>query len=372
MRVSLARIGWYGHALIASAQRANRAAGEEVVGAQARHWIAGQQKHEPFTDSPEARRAAGSHGDPVNGQLAVLRDQRRREVFDADARATRDDDHIGLGLERLEDRIGFVRHQARKVDETAVALDEGGEHRSVGVGDSITVRPRTGWQQFVARHHQPDARPAEHRHVADANRTEHAEILRTQHPASLEQRGSADDVLSGSADILAGRYGGEGADGRIRPGLVFDPFGGQHGVAAERQGSAGHDSNALADPDRALKRTSRQRVADHDQWKAVIRRRPLGAFRHDGVTVHRGAVESGYVHVAHDGVANTRPAAIRRGTSSVRRGPTARQARRGRLRPYAGARSRASAHHPEGVCADRSCVRCISYARWNRSEVPIR
>ena len=48
------------------------------------------------------------------------------------------------------------------------------------------------------------------------------------------------------------------------------------------------------------KGTSRQRVADHDQWKAVVGGRPFRAFGHDGVAVHRGAVESRYVHVAHD------------------------------------------------------------------------
>ena len=68
-----------------------------------------------------------------------------------------------------------------------------------------------------------------------------------------------------------------------------------------RQWSAGHDSNALADTDRTLKGTSWQRVSDHDQWKAVIGGRPFGAFSDDGVAVHRGAVESGHVHLAHDG-----------------------------------------------------------------------
>ena len=88
---------------------------------------------------------------------------------------------VGVGVERVEDRIVFVGHQAGKVDETAVALDEGGEHRSVGVGDAIPVRLRTGRQQLVAGHHQPHPRPAEHAHVSDADRTEHAQVLRTQH-----------------------------------------------------------------------------------------------------------------------------------------------------------------------------------------------
>ena len=94
-----------------------------------------------------------------------------------------------------------VGHQTGEIDETSVALDEGGEHRSVGVGDSITVRLRTGRQQFVAGHHQPDPRPAEHANLSHADRTEHAQILRAQHASGLEQRGASDDVFAASADM---------------------------------------------------------------------------------------------------------------------------------------------------------------------------
>ena len=73
-----------------------------------------------------------------------------------------------VGMKRIQDRIVVVGHQPGKIDETSVALDEGGEHRPVGVGDSITVRLRTGRQQFVAGHHQPDPRPAEHAHLSHA------------------------------------------------------------------------------------------------------------------------------------------------------------------------------------------------------------
>ena len=113
-------------------------------------------------ESPEAGRAAGPHRDAVNRELAVPGEQRRREILDADARSAGHDDHVGVGVERIQDRIGFVGDQTRKVDETSVALDEGGEHRPVGVDDLIAVRLRAGRQQLVAGHDQPDPRPAEH------------------------------------------------------------------------------------------------------------------------------------------------------------------------------------------------------------------
>ena len=56
--------------------------------------------------------------------------------------ASGDDDDIGVSLEGFEDGIVFVAHQTRKVDETSVALDEGREHRPVGVGDTKTTRVR--------------------------------------------------------------------------------------------------------------------------------------------------------------------------------------------------------------------------------------
>src|SRR5581483_7079278 len=157
-----------------SAQRPNRSAGEEVVGAQARHGIAGQKEHEAFTDASKAGRAAGPHRNPVNGKLAVLRDEGRREVFDADARATGDDGHIGIGLKRRQDLAGLIGHQAGKVDQTAVTFDKGGEYGSVGVDDAITLRPQSRGEQFVACHHQPDARSAGYRYLTGADRTEHA------------------------------------------------------------------------------------------------------------------------------------------------------------------------------------------------------
>ena len=84
--------------------------------------------------------------------------KRRREVLDSDARATGHDDDIGLGVKRLEDRHRARRAPDREIDETAVALDEGGEHRSVGVGDSITRAAAN--RMAAARCRSPPTAPA--------------------------------------------------------------------------------------------------------------------------------------------------------------------------------------------------------------------
>src|SRR5258708_5645393 len=139
-------------------------------------------------DSSKTRRTAGPHGDPVDGELAVLRDKGRREVLDSDARAPRHDDHIGVCMERVQDGIVFVKHQARKIDETSVTLDESDEHGPIGVDDTIPVRSRACWQQFVARDHQPDLWPAKHAYLSHADGTEDSKILRPQDASGLEQR----------------------------------------------------------------------------------------------------------------------------------------------------------------------------------------
>ena len=191
----------------ASAERANRPAGEEVVGAQARHGIAGQQEHQPIADAAEAGRAARPHRDAVDRQLAVLRDQRRRQVFDADARAAGHDDDVGVGVQRVENRVGVVAHQAGEVDDAAVALDQRREHRPVGVGDVEAVRRDAGRQQLVAG----DRRAA--RAAAARRRTSPTPIeLSTPRSCgrSTRPRSSsvvpARDVFARAADVLARRH----------------------------------------------------------------------------------------------------------------------------------------------------------------------
>src|SRR5688572_23834804 len=83
--------------LRASAQGANRAAGEEVVGAERRHGIAGKQEDQARVECAHARRAARTHGDAVYGELAVLRHQRGRKVLYSNAGAAGPAHHVHVG-----------------------------------------------------------------------------------------------------------------------------------------------------------------------------------------------------------------------------------------------------------------------------------
>jgi hypothetical protein len=118
-------------------------------------------------------------------------------------------------MESLEDGIVLVGHQTGEIDQTSVTLDEGGEHRPVGVDNPITVRPRTGRQQFVAGHDQPNPRLAKHPHFSHAYRTEHSQVLRAQQTSGLEDRRPTGDIFSSRADMFARRHCGECPDASI-------------------------------------------------------------------------------------------------------------------------------------------------------------
>ena len=98
--------------------------------------------------------------------------------------------------ERVENRLAIVADETGKLDDAAVAFDEGREHRAVGVGDVDAVRPRSSRQQLVAGHDEPHARTPDDTHLAMADRTEDAEILRPQHAAAFEDGRPARDVFA--------------------------------------------------------------------------------------------------------------------------------------------------------------------------------
>ena len=208
-RADLARegrtYGAVGPVLRSAAERANRAAGEEVVGAQRRHGIARQQEDQALSNPAHAGRAARPHGDAVYRQFAVSSDQRRRVILDAHARAAGDDDDVRVRVQGRQDRLGLVANQAGEVHERAVALGECGEHRSVGVGDLKIVRRRARGQQLVAGNHKADARPADDRHVGESDRAHDTKVLRTKHTADVEHGGAGRDILTAATDVLAGR-----------------------------------------------------------------------------------------------------------------------------------------------------------------------
>ncbi len=138
-------------------------------------------------------------------QLAVLGNERRRQILDADARAAGHDHDVCVGCERVENRLTLVADETRELDHPAVALDERRQHRPVGVGNVEAVRPRSRRQQLVAGHDEPHARASHDTHLSMAHGAEDAEVLRPQHAAGLEEGRASHDVFATPADVLARR-----------------------------------------------------------------------------------------------------------------------------------------------------------------------
>ena len=238
--------------LRAAAESADRAAGEEVIGAERGDRIAGQQEDEPRADPAHPGRAARPHGDAVHGQLAVRRDERRRQILDADARSAGHDDDVRVGVQAGEDGVGVVAHQPGKVHDRTVALGECRQHRSVRVGDVKAVRRRARREQLVAGDDQPDAR------LPDDMRAVRARSSSSRrHPAGAACGRRRAPCVPRRCPRRAGR-----CSCRARPSTsramprsggveVLDRLGRQHRVAAGGHRRAGHDAHGFAASHRA-------------------------------------------------------------------------------------------------------------------------
>ena len=132
-------------------------------------------------------------------------------------------------------------------------------------------------------------------HLGDADRREHAEVLRTQHAAGAQGDFARRDVLAAASDVFFGR---DVALGKDAAGLDFDEFDRQHGVGPVGQRRAGHDPHRLPRPHAARKRPARHRLADHLQRQSVVGRRAQRVGRAQGEAVHHRPGEAGDVDVA--------------------------------------------------------------------------
>ena len=129
-----------------------------------------------------------------------------------------------------------------------------------------SLRLRSRRQQLVARHDQSHARPAEHRHVSDADRTQHAEILRTQHPARWRAAWSRGRCpLRALPTCLPGETAARALMDVFVPASSSIHSAGSTASHPLRHRRASHDSNGLADRDRLRRKDVRERVADHRQ-----------------------------------------------------------------------------------------------------------
>jgi hypothetical protein len=242
----------------------------------------------------------------MNGKLAMTGKKGWREILQPHTRSAGNKDYISVGIKTAEYRIALVGNQTGKLHKSTVAFNQRCEHRTIRVRNAVTVRRRSGRQQFVAGDHQPHPRAAVYANLLDANRTEYADVLRPQPPAGLKERRALPNVLSAPADVLAGRHRGKRSYGKRtfrRSALLrfgFNPLGRQNGVAAARQGRSGHDTDSLSCTDLPSKGTSGKGISNHGQRQAIVRSGTLRAFGGECVSIHGGTVEPRHIHAAGD------------------------------------------------------------------------
>ena len=80
------------------------------------------------------------------GEFAVLSNQHRREILNAYAGSSGNDDNIGVRLQCFENGVVFIAYQAGKIDDASIALDESGEHGSVSIHDVKAFRLQAAGQ----------------------------------------------------------------------------------------------------------------------------------------------------------------------------------------------------------------------------------
>ena len=85
-----------------------------------------------------------------------------------------------------------------------VALNQSGEHGSVGIRDVETFRLRAGGQQLISCDDQSHAGTPDYADFTLAHGTEHSEILWPQHPACFKQARTDRNVFATPAYIFAG------------------------------------------------------------------------------------------------------------------------------------------------------------------------
>ena len=178
-----------GHSARAPAAEPNGAAGEKIVGAQARYGIAGQQKYQRCSNPADTGRARGPHGHAVNRQLPNLGNQPRRIVFAPDAGAARDEHYIcARGKQGLADLVRIVTEPVVGFEQASVAGEETAQHVGIRVVDLILAFHHSGRLHFIAGNENPDTRSLNDGHVGQSQRRQKADILRPQVPAGEQSR----------------------------------------------------------------------------------------------------------------------------------------------------------------------------------------
>ena len=175
--------------------------------------------------------------------------------------------------------------QDAAVDDLGVeAMQQGGQHRPVGVVHLARPQRRRRGRDFVAGGEHRDAQPAAHLGADKAQGGEQADIGRHQAPAGGQRERAAGDVLAGRAAV--GAAADAGLNGHAA-GLDAAVLLHHHRVGAVGHDRAGEDAQRMAAGQRAGRRGAGGGAAVQGQRGRRVRREVVEM---QGDAVHRGIV----------------------------------------------------------------------------------
>ena len=147
--------------------------GEEIVGAQARHRVAGQQEHQRVADAPDAGRTRRPHRDAVDRELADLGDQssaRGPRCRRSSRRTTRTTSAPGASS-AVADRRRIVAEPAVRLEHATVARDERRAAWRIRIVDLERALRLAGADDFVAGDDDAHARRGDDVDMREARAT---------------------------------------------------------------------------------------------------------------------------------------------------------------------------------------------------------
>ena len=267
---------------------------EHLEGDERRHGVPRQREDRGrvVAHHTETLGLARLHGNPAEPDGAERRERLLDHVVVAHRHAPGRDDHVGahqLVVERVEEELGLVRHDADPVGDRARAAHGRREHVGVAVVDGVVAARTARLAELGARRqdHHPRAGPDHDAGHADAG--QQAELPRAEHGALVDEQVALGDVLAGGPDVLAvlGRPGDDDlGHAAVGPLVRHD------GVGTGGHRRAGHDLHGRAGRHRQDPRLAGADLADDRQVDRVVVAGGGDVVVHDGVPVHRRVVEA--------------------------------------------------------------------------------
>ena len=276
---------------------------EQDVGVgQARGRVARQPEEqggrEPSFEAREQRRLARLHRHAVEDNLAALADRVHQQVALADGASACEDDEVRTRrrLQGGTDGIDLVGNRWQLADLAPMRANHGRQREPVDVVDAAGAQALTRHHDLVARRGDSHQRLGEYLDLGHSHRRERADARRAQPLSAPHHDLAGRQVVGAAPDVLPGLDGATCLDDAALARRVLDHH---DGVGAGRHRRPGGDLDALAWTDATCGPVAG--VAHRHPPKAHGRRgcRRNRVRRHDGVPVHRRAVEGRDVHAGN-------------------------------------------------------------------------